>query len=75
MKYSVVPYYRVMGERDVFLYCDIHGHNRKQNVFMYGCERKQQAKAPYVHPRIFPFLLSKSCPDKVSKHLARNLLT
>ncbi|XP_075008384.1 cytosolic carboxypeptidase 3 isoform X2 [Calonectris borealis] len=57
---------RVMGERDVFLYCDIHGHNRKQNVFMYGCERKQQAKAPYVHPRVFPLLLSKSCPDKFS---------
>ncbi|XP_074021296.1 cytosolic carboxypeptidase 3 [Numenius arquata] len=57
---------RVMGERDIFLYCDIHGHNRKQNVFMYGCERKQQAKGPYVHPRVFPLLLSKSCPDKFS---------
>ncbi|KFW61170.1 Cytosolic carboxypeptidase 3, partial [Pygoscelis adeliae] len=57
---------RVMGERDVFLYCDIHGHNRKQNVFMYGCERKQQAKAPYVHPHVFPLMLSKSCPDKFS---------
>ncbi|KAM6092977.1 cytosolic carboxypeptidase 3 isoform 2-T3 [Theristicus caerulescens] len=57
---------RVMGERYVFLYCDIHGHNRKQNVFMYGCERKQQAKAPYVHPHVFPLLLSKSCPDKFS---------
>nr|XP_009938482.1 PREDICTED: cytosolic carboxypeptidase 3 [Opisthocomus hoazin] len=57
---------RVMGEDDVFLYCDIHGHNRKQNVFMYGCERKWQAKAPYVHPRVFPLLLSKSCPDKFS---------
>ncbi|KAM9293713.1 cytosolic carboxypeptidase 3 isoform 3-T3 [Morus bassanus] len=57
---------RVMGERDVLLYCDIHGHNRKQNVFMYGCERKQRAKAPYVHPHVFPLLLSKSCPDKFS---------
>ncbi|XP_014819374.1 PREDICTED: cytosolic carboxypeptidase 3 isoform X4 [Calidris pugnax] len=57
---------RVMGERDIFLYCDIHGHNRKQNVFMYGCERKQQAKGPYMHPRVFPLLLSKICPDKFS---------
>ncbi|XP_040976401.1 cytosolic carboxypeptidase 3 isoform X2 [Aquila chrysaetos chrysaetos] len=57
---------RVMREHGVFLYCDVHGHNRKQNVFMYGCERKQQAKAPYVHPRVFPLLLSKSCPDKFS---------
>ncbi|KAM9245598.1 LOW QUALITY PROTEIN: cytosolic carboxypeptidase 3 [Leptosomus discolor] len=57
---------KVMGARDVFLYCDIHGHNRKQNVFMYGCERKQQAKAPHMHPRVFPLLLSKSCPGKFS---------
>ncbi|NXU58354.1 CBPC3 carboxypeptidase, partial [Turnix velox] len=57
---------RVMEERDVFLYCDIHGHNKKQNVFMYGCERKQQTKAPYMHPRVFPLLLSKNCPDKFS---------
>ncbi|NXY84212.1 CBPC3 carboxypeptidase, partial [Alcedo cyanopectus] len=58
---------RVMEEHGVFLYCDIHGHNEKQNVFLYGCERKQQAKSPYVHPHIFPLLyLSKSCPDKVS---------
>ncbi|KFV65797.1 Cytosolic carboxypeptidase 3, partial [Dryobates pubescens] len=57
---------RVMEERDVFLYCDIHGHNKKQNVFMYGCESKQHSKAPHVHPRLFPLLLSKSCPDKFS---------
>ncbi|KFU90656.1 Cytosolic carboxypeptidase 3, partial [Chaetura pelagica] len=57
---------RVMEQRGVFLYCDIHGHNRKQNVFMYGCETKQQAEAPYGHPYVFPFLLSKSCPDMFS---------
>ncbi|XP_054242758.1 cytosolic carboxypeptidase 3 [Indicator indicator] len=57
---------RVMEERDVFLYCDIHGHNKKQNVFMYGCESKQHSKAPHMHPRGFPLLLSKSCPDMFS---------
>ncbi|XP_068524999.1 cytosolic carboxypeptidase 3 isoform X3 [Anas acuta] len=57
---------RVMEKRDIFLYCDIHGHNRKQNVFMYGCEREQQPKAPYLQPRAFPLLLSKNCPDKFS---------
>ena len=24
-------------ERNVKLYCDIHGHSRKRGVFMYGC--------------------------------------
>ncbi|KGL76066.1 Cytosolic carboxypeptidase 3, partial [Tinamus guttatus] len=57
---------RVMEERDIILYCDFHGHNRKKNVFVYGCERKQQAKAPTWHPRVFPLLLSKICPDKFS---------
>ncbi|XP_047917109.2 cytosolic carboxypeptidase 3 isoform X2 [Anser cygnoides] len=57
---------RVMEERDIFLYCDIHGHNRKQNVFMYGCEKEQQPKAPYLQPRAFPLLLSKNCPEKFS---------
>ncbi|XP_021270827.1 cytosolic carboxypeptidase 3 isoform X3 [Numida meleagris] len=57
---------RVMEKRDIFLYCDIHGHNRKQNVFMYGCEREQESKAPHLHPRAFPLLLSKNCPDKFS---------
>ncbi|OPJ69067.1 cytosolic carboxypeptidase 3 isoform C [Patagioenas fasciata monilis] len=57
---------RVMEEREVFLYCDIHGHNMKKNVFMYGCERKRQVKTPYRNPRVFPLFLSKSCPDKFS---------
>ncbi|XP_052523952.1 LOW QUALITY PROTEIN: cytosolic carboxypeptidase 3 [Tympanuchus pallidicinctus] len=57
---------RVMEKRDIFLYCDIHGHNRKQNVFMYGCEREQEPKAQHLCPRAFPLLLSKNCPDKFS---------
>ncbi|POI36144.1 hypothetical protein CIB84_000106, partial [Bambusicola thoracicus] len=65
--FCVVPYYRVMEKCDIFLYCDIHGHNKKQNVFLCGCEREQEPKAPHLHPRAFPLLLSKNCPDKVSK--------
>ncbi|KAA6364075.1 MAG: putative zinc carboxypeptidase family protein, partial [Streblomastix strix] len=28
-------------ERDVILYCDLHGHARKRNIFIYGCDSKQ----------------------------------
>lgn len=73
--FCVVPYYRVMEKRDIFLYCDIHGHNRKQNVFMYGCEREQEPKARHLCPRAFPLLLSKNCPDKVSKCQVRNAVS
>ena len=27
-------------ERGVVLFCDLHGHSRKQNVFMYGCDNR-----------------------------------
>ena len=28
------------AERKVVLYCDFHGHSRKQNAFFYGCTYK-----------------------------------
>ncbi|XP_074840067.1 cytosolic carboxypeptidase 3 [Carettochelys insculpta] len=57
---------RVMEERDVLLYCDIHGHSGKENVFMYGCDGGEQAEMPCLHHRIFPLIMSKNCPDKFS---------
>ncbi|XP_044311117.1 cytosolic carboxypeptidase 3 [Varanus komodoensis] len=58
---------RMMEERNVLLYCDLHGHSRKENVFMYGCEKKEQhEEGACLHQRIFPFIMSKNCPDKFS---------
>ena len=45
-------------ERQVVMVCDLHGHSRKQNVFMYGCNFKYQPGAC----RVFPFLMSKINP-------------
>jgi hypothetical protein len=42
--------------RDIFMYIDIHGHSRKYNVFLYGCDDK---KKPYPKARDFPRLLSQ----------------
>jgi hypothetical protein len=47
------------SERKVVLFCDMHGHSRKQNIFVYGCDNKSS------HPeqcRILPFILSKISP-------------
>ena len=30
---------QLMKEREVVVYCDFHGHSRKQNVFIYGCDK------------------------------------
>ncbi|XP_066543208.1 cytosolic carboxypeptidase 3 [Amia ocellicauda] len=56
---------RLLKEREVLLYCDLHGHNRKHNVFIYGCEGLQhRGRGP--HERVFPLMLSKNCPDMFS---------
>ena len=33
---------------------------------MYGCDGSDRCKALYLQQRIFPLMLSKNCPDKVS---------
>ncbi|XP_049638411.1 cytosolic carboxypeptidase 3 [Suncus etruscus] len=57
---------RLMEKREVVLYCDLHGHSRKENIFMYGCNGSDRCKALYLQQRIFPLMLSKNCPDKFS---------
>ena len=49
---------QIHQERTLVLYCDLHGHSRKQNVFMYGCNNKNNPG----ECRIFPFILSKMNP-------------
>ncbi|XP_015269988.1 PREDICTED: cytosolic carboxypeptidase 2 [Gekko japonicus] len=56
---------RVLEEREILLYCDFHGHSRKNNVFMYGCNRKHVSEQ-LLHERVFPLMLSKNIPDKFS---------
>ncbi|KAL1777748.1 cytosolic carboxypeptidase 3 isoform X1 [Sigmodon hispidus] len=60
--------HRLMEKREVILYCDLHGHSRKQNIFMYGCDgsHRSKTKGLYLQQRIFPLMLSKNCPNKFS---------
>lgn len=44
-------------EREIILYCDLHGHSRRKNIFMYGNTVKDK---PTV-TRIFPYIMSKLC--------------
>ena len=32
---------RLHQDRECFMYCDLHGHSRKNNIFMYGCNNKK----------------------------------
>ncbi|XP_064020073.1 cytosolic carboxypeptidase 2 [Pogoniulus pusillus] len=55
---------RVLAEREVVLYCDFHGHSRKNNVFMYGSDGG--GGRTRLCQRIFPWMLSKNAPPQFS---------
>ncbi|XP_006499709.1 cytosolic carboxypeptidase 2 isoform X13 [Mus musculus] len=55
---------RLLEEREVLLYCDFHGHSRKNNIFLYGCHSNNRKH--WLHERVFPLMLSKNAPDKFS---------
>ncbi|XP_054997631.1 cytosolic carboxypeptidase 2 [Sorex araneus] len=57
---------RLLEEREVLLYCDFHGHSRKHNIFLYGCNSIDRKY--WLHERVFPLMLSKNAPDKFSFH-------
>jgi len=40
----------------ILMFCDMHGHSRKKNAFIYGCADKSN---PYK-TKEFPFLVSKA---------------
>ena len=43
---------------EIDLICDLHGHSRKQNIFVYGCNYQ---KSPQTC-KLFPYILSKISP-------------
>lgn len=47
---------KTLESRDIILYCDVHGHSRQKNIFMYGCQNTRNDR---LKERIFPYLFSK----------------
>ncbi|XP_030055353.1 cytosolic carboxypeptidase 2 [Microcaecilia unicolor] len=56
---------RLLEKHEVLLYCDFHGHSRKNNIFMYGCSNENHSMQ-HLHERVFPLMLSKNASDKFS---------
>lgn len=55
---------RLVNETGVALYCDFHGHNRKNNIFMYGCSTRGDNSLK-LQERVFPLMMSKNASNKV----------
>lgn len=53
---------RLRQDRTVVLYVDLHGHSRKQNMFVYGCNNSQRP-AYLLRERVFPKMLSLNGPS------------
>ena len=49
--------------RSVALFCDMHGHSRKKNVFIYGCMKKKGHPKRDLRPLEFPYLLDSIAPS------------
>lgn len=53
-----------MEECGIVMYCDLHAHSRKHNVFIYGCENKRYVEKR-LQEQVFPLMLHKNAADKV----------
>ncbi|XP_039961187.1 uncharacterized protein LOC120775195 isoform X4 [Bactrocera tryoni] len=56
---------RLIDEYKVVLYCDMHAHSRKHNIFVYGCENKRSPEKKLTE-QVFPLMLHKNVADKFS---------
>lgn len=54
-----------MEECGVAMYCDLHAHSRKHNIFIYGCESRRGSDKR-LHEQVFPLMLHKNAADKVN---------
>lgn len=53
------------------LYCDLHAHSRKHNIFVYGCENRRGGDRR-LQEQVFPLMLHKNTADKVLVSYMKN---
>ncbi|XP_021913025.1 cytosolic carboxypeptidase 2-like isoform X3 [Zootermopsis nevadensis] len=58
-------YRRLMEDCGIEMYCDLHAHSRKHNIFIYGCENRRSADRR-LQEQVFPLMLHKNAADKFS---------
>ncbi|XP_056640119.1 cytosolic carboxypeptidase Nna1-like isoform X3 [Diorhabda sublineata] len=61
--YTKLMIRRLLEECGVAMYCDLHAHSRKHNIFIYGCENRRGSEKK-LHEQVFPLMLHKNAADK-----------
>ncbi|CAL8091820.1 unnamed protein product [Orchesella dallaii] len=56
---------KLQEEHGIFLYCDLHGHSRRHNIFIYGCENRRIPEKRLLE-QVFPLMMHKNAADKFS---------
>ncbi|XP_030379191.1 cytosolic carboxypeptidase Nna1 isoform X2 [Scaptodrosophila lebanonensis] len=56
---------RLIEECGVAMYCDMHAHSRRHNIFIYGCENKRNPEKKLTE-QVFPLMLHKNSADRFS---------
>ncbi|KAG5322826.1 NNAD carboxypeptidase, partial [Pseudoatta argentina] len=64
--YTKLMIRRLLEECGVAIYCDLHAHSRKHNIFAYGCESKRTGCNGKLSEQVFPLMLHKNAADKFS---------
>lgn len=62
--YTKLMVRRLLEECGVAMYCDLHAHSRRHNVFIYGCENRKNSDKR-LYEQVFPLMLHKNVADKV----------
>ncbi|XP_060530938.1 cytosolic carboxypeptidase Nna1-like isoform X2 [Cylas formicarius] len=63
--YTKLMVRRLLEECGVAMFCDLHAHSRKHNVFIYGCENRRGGDRR-LQEQVFPLMLHKNTADKFS---------
>jgi hypothetical protein len=51
----------ISKEREILLFCDMHGHSKKKNSFIYGCNAAAEGGfQSWTKVRLFPRILSRT---------------
>ncbi|CAH1973715.1 unnamed protein product [Acanthoscelides obtectus] len=63
--YTKLMVRRLLEECGVTMYCDLHAHSRKHNIFIYGCENRRGGDKR-LQEQVFPLMLHKNSVNKFS---------